>query len=230
METKRLKTRTAFATDIGVSRARVTKLCQGKLARALVGKKIDIDHSTVIEYLLTRQNPTTKKPLKQGTTKPTDKTTKSTARASTTEKKIDKPKRANEPENTTTHYPPDADMEKVLDLTLRELTALHGTDEQFKVWVSAVKTVGDIRHKDLKLAEMEGTLIPRELVRTHVFGALDSGHLRLLTDSPKTLARRIEGAVKSGSSLEEIESLIREHLSIQLKGMKTKAQRVLKNA
>ena len=230
MEKQRLKTRTAFATDIGVSRAMVTKLCQGKLISALVGKKIDIDHPTVIEYLLLRSNPPTKTPLKQGTTKSKARAPKPAPPTPAPKKGVDKPKGAGKPENTEPHYPPDADMEKVLDLTLRELTALHGTDEQFKVWVSAVKTVGDIKHKDFKLAEMEGTLIPRELVRTHVFGALDSGHLRLLTDSPKTLARRIEGAVKSGSSLEELESLIREHLSIQLKGIKTKAQRVLKNA
>lgn len=48
---KNLVTRTRLAHMAGVTQAAITKMCKGPLAPACDGKKVDISHQTVVDYL-----------------------------------------------------------------------------------------------------------------------------------------------------------------------------------
>ena len=74
-----------------------------------------------------------------------------------------------------------------------------------------------IREKELRNWEVEGKLIPRDGVRTHVFGAVEGANRRLLRDAPKTIARRLYAMAKSGASVEEAEQVVREIVGSQLR-------------
>ena len=207
MAAKRLLSRADFSTEAGVSRAAVTKAAKGSLKAATVGDQIDIDHPDATAYLKKKRGGKTKTPAKSKT-----------------------PKTVAATESDTSHYSKDAPLIKVLDLTLRELVDQFGTDKQFSEWIAARKIIEDIRWRQLKTAKEESVLIPRELVKTHIFGAIEASNVRLLSDTPKTLSERIFALAKAGGSKKEAEKLIRDIISSQLKNVKTTATRVLKNA
>lgn len=111
--------------------------------------------------------------------------------------------------------------------TLRPVLARFGTERNFKDWLDALKVIEDIRAKRNNNDEQEGRLIERVLVKTHVFGAIDGSHRRLLGDFPKTITRVLYAMHASGQSIEEAEAAVREKLSILLKSVKATAKRVL---
>ena len=208
MGAKRLLSKADFATEAGVSRAAVTKAAKGLLLAAIVAGEIDIDHPDAIAYLKKKQAAKTKTPPKN---KPAAKA--ATHGAATGE---------------TSHYSKDGPIQLVLDLTIRELVEAFGTDKQFSTWIDARKVIEDIRYKQLRTAKEEGILIPRELVKLHIFGAIEAANVRLLSDTPKTLSERIFALAKAGGSKKEAEKIIKEIIGSQLKNVKTTATRVLK--
>ena len=113
---------------------------------------------------------------------------------------------------------------------LSPLTERFGTEPAFKEWLDALKKIEEIREKRLKNEALEGELISRELVKTHVFGAIESSNRRLLSDTPKTIARRLYAAAKADEPVEEAEKVVRELISSQLRPVKDTAARVLRNA
>ena len=220
---KRLISKAKLASEAGVTKQAVTKLCRGKLKVAVAGNSVDIDHPAVIEYLKARKKiMTTKgvKALKGDKKKPAKKKKKPT-------KKKEAPQ-DDEPEPEESHYSGDNDVAGVMDLTLRELIVRFGTAPQFKDWADAVKTVSDIILKDLTADEKKKKFIRRSLVKTHIFGAIENMNRRLLGDLPKTLVRRLFSMAKSGGSLEEGEALAHELISTILKGAKETAQKQLR--
>ena len=70
---------------------------------------------------------------------------------------------------------------------LSPLTERFGTEPAFKEWLDALKKIEEIREKRLKNEALEGELISRELVKTHVFGAIESSNRRLLSATPQTI-------------------------------------------
>jgi hypothetical protein len=214
---QRLISKAEFATEAGVSRAAVTKACVGILKDAVDGGKIDIDHADAKAYILNKRKvKTPKKPAAK-------KTPKKTPTVKKQKKKKPEPEEPEEP-----HYSKDKDIEHVLQMTISELITTYGTDAQFKAWADAKKVLSEIRLKNLKIAEAEGSLIPRDMVRLHIFGAIEAANLRLLADTPKTLARRLYALAKAGESIEEAESLTRSLMGDQLKSLKATATRLLK--
>lgn len=123
-----------------------------------------------------------------------------------------------------------ADAEALLDLTFRVIAERHGSVEGFQDWLDARKRVGEIKRIEIQNATTSGRVVSRELVRAHLFGALDAANRRLLTDTPKTIARRLYALAKSGADLQEAEAAVRDLISSQLKPMKANAARVLRNA
>lgn len=112
--------------------------------------------------------------------------------------------------------------------TLDELVALFGTAPSFRDWLDARKKIEEIREKDLKNDETVGRLIERDMVKRHVFGAIDNAFRRLLGDAPKTIARRLYAMAKSGATLEEAEAVVREVIGSNLAAVKSTAVRVLR--
>ena len=217
---KRLIKKTEFAEQAGVSRAAVTKACAGALRAAVVGKLIDIDHPDAVAYIRSKQvkktSTPTKKPRKPRAAAPSKKPISVAA--------AEPP----QPPDGGSHFSEDADLRTVLHLTLSELVKRHGTAAQFETWVKAKKTISETRIKDLAIAKAEGELILRELVKTHIFGAMEASNLRLLTDAPKTLSRRLFSMAKAGGTIEEGEELARKLIGDQLKNVTATAKRILR--
>ena len=195
----------------GVSPAAITKACKRALKPALIGKRIDLDHPTVVKYLAGKGVDATSPPE----TTPAE-------RPRRTRKRPRPGQRAARRELQS--------IDGLEHLTLEELINRFGTETGLKDWLDSRKKIADIREKDLKNAEAAGRLISREFVKTHVFGHLDAAHRRLLRDTPKSLAKRIYALARAGEPIEAAEAEVREAISDQLRPMKAEATRALRNA
>lgn len=206
-----LYSRAQIARDKGVSAAAVTKWCKGAGKPACVGKRVDRDHPAARKYLgLPDAEPTeVVKPGKKSPVAPPA-------------------RRRPQPEEQAPQDVTLEDIQEYADMSLDELTKKFGHAVVFKDWLDSRKKISDIREKDLKNAETEGRLISLALVKTHVFGAIESSNRRLLGDSPKTIARRLFAMARSGATIEDGEKVVREVISSQLKTVKTTAARVLR--
>lgn len=218
----------------GVSPAAITKACKSTLKAAGIGKRLDLDHPAVVDYLASKgRAPTSpskkapKKAKKPTAARPRKRAAKGKAKGPKPSAAASSDGDAAEPEEDSTD-PIAEQLERYGDLTLREIVARHGTVQGFRDWLDAAKKIADIREKDLKNQETQGRLIEREFVRTHVFGALEAGNRRLLADSPKTIARRIYALARGDAPLEEAETVVREIISSQLKPVSASAARALR--
>lgn len=217
---KKLITQADFSVEAKVSRAAVSKAATRGLKAAMVDDRIDIAHPDAQAYIKRQQDKKTKKTPVAAKPKPPAKR-KGGAKS--------KPKPPAKEPAPAIHFSEDKAIAPYMDWTLRELIRVHGSSAQFKRYTDSVKVLADIRNKDLKSAELEGTLIPRAIVKTHLFGAIENNNLRLLTDMPKTITRRLDALIKSGSTVEDCETVVRELLSAHIKGVKAAAKRILKN-
>lgn len=214
-----LVSRAELARQAGCSAMAVTKRCRLDLAPACVGKRVDLEHPVVVAWLKSRDRaaPSAPEPAKTAPAMPT------------TIPRYQRP-------------PPEDDDEQQLSVdltwTLGELVERFGSKEDrgsscpaaLKDWLSCAKLVVDIRDKSLKNDETAGALVSREFVKTHVFGAIESAFKRLVTDSPKVIARRIHAASKADQSVEDSEATVRELISSQLIPMKQKVIKAIRDA
>lgn len=122
------------------------------------------------------------------------------------------------------------------DQDLRQLTELllpmverFGTATRFADWLDAIKNIELIREKRLKNGETEGGYISRDLVKTHMVGAVDGANKRLLGDASKTIASKVFNLARSGGGLEEAQRAVREEQSKHLKWVKDKIVRALRH-
>lgn len=201
--------RLAKVSDVAISKA-----CKGQLAPACDGKRIDVDHPAVVAYLKAHG----RKPPKLGAVRSDPPPAPLASR----------PRQDIRPP-TPTLAGSDEDLEQLSEL-IQPLLERFGTELRFKDFLTALKTIEEIRGKRLDNEETEGRLVERELVRVHVFGAIEKIHRRLLSDIPKTLARTLYAAANSGVPLEVSEKSVRDQISTQLGPMKTAAARALRNA
>ena len=224
----RLFSRADFSRLAGVSDSAIAKACKHRLAPACIGSRIDVDHVSAVEYLADKG--ASPPPPEQGMYKP-----RSAPPAPRPEKPVQPPPKAAEPVPERRVPEPGKsldsdDIQDFLDLTVREVIERHGTVTAFKDLLDARKKIADIHEKDLKNDETTGRLIERELVRTHVFSAIDAAWRRLLSDATKTITRTLYGAAKGGVSVEESEKTVRDILASHLRPVKATATRVLRDA
>lgn len=85
----------------------------------------------------------------------------------------------------------------------------------------------EVAKLSLANAKERGQLISRQLVETHIFGSLEFLHKRLLGDAAKSIAARCCSLVRSGAPLEEVQRMVRDEISKQLRLSKEKVARVL---
>jgi hypothetical protein len=199
----RVVSQSAFAKMAGVSRGAVTQALDGRLKPAAVGRRVDADHPAAIEYLQNQQ------------TTPIEMT----------------PEERDMFEKWAPGTPQTAsDIARVKNKSIVEVVKQHGTQFQYFEWLKALKLIEDVTTSKLKNEQTTRGLISRELVEGHVMGLIDASWRKLLTDSAKNIAHRTHSLVKSGAEPEELEAAVREILSSQLKALKTKAIKTLKNA
>ncbi len=213
----RLLTRAEYSRHAKVTDSAVSKRCKDVLAPACVGSRIDVDHAASVAYLKTLGR------------KPPALPRFGAVRSEPAPPVLpDRPRQDIRPP-AATQPGSDDDLEGLAEL-LAPLLDRFGTETAFKDFLTALKTIEEIRGKRLANEENEGRLIERELVSTHIFSALESFHKRLLTDMVTTITQRLYGAAKSGVPLEEAKQMVRDIISAQLKPVKTTAARVLRNA
>lgn len=230
-----------FARRAGVNRSSVSRLAAGKLRVALQPDgRIDAAHPAVAAWarkkgikpsvlIDTRHGAPDRAPTPPPESPPPAPAAPTKAR---------KPRRSEESEPTEP-LPEVPDPDRITaaniesasdDLTLRQVVARWGNLRRFNDELDALKKIEEIRQKYLSNEETEGRLISRELVKAHVFGALDALSRKLLRDSTKTIARRVYGLVKTDAGLEQVEALVREILTSQIRPTKAQIVKVLRNA
>ena len=116
-----------------------------------------------------------------------------------------------------------------MHMTVAEVTARLGSDKNFKSFLDARKTIADIAIKDLQAAEKRGELIPRQTVKTFIFGALEQCNHRLLRDLPKTAIQRLSAHFESGGSEEEATRILLEMVSKNLSTAQNTISRIMKD-
>ena len=215
----RFLTKAAFAKLVGIKAPSVTYLCKpGKaLHKAVVGKKIDLEHPATQEYL--EQHKSKEKDAKKQVAKQKDAAK-------------DAPKTVKTPDGH--EYTPinvlEAHPDEFLDLTMRQIYHQFGSMEEFKTAIAVRKTMSEINFKELQSMEKRGELIPREIVKTHIFGAMNTSNLRMLRDIPKTATTKAIAMLKSGQKPAAVEAMIRELIGKNLAVVESTANRILKEA
>jgi len=116
-----------------------------------------------------------------------------------------------------------------LDFSLRDIVQKFGGNPLFEKWLKSVKSIEEIREKQIKNNETLESLIPRDFVRQHIFSLIEIANVRLINDTPKTIVSRLLESIKSGDKREELEQQVRELISAQIKGIKLAARRKLGN-
>lgn len=219
-----------FAKIAGINPSRVTVLMRGRLKKAVVGKKINLDHELVIDYLRERQVvmpdefPITE--LHNPNVAPAPPLPP--PHRSGAESHIGKLKAVGKTQFDLLAVP--ENIRDLLDKTLLEIFRDFGTDARFFDWVKSCKAIEDVYEKRVKTAKLEGEYIPRALVETHVFSAISDVNNRLLGDSSRTITARAIEAYESGESKESIEIIVRSIISDQLRNMKKRAEGALRSA
>jgi hypothetical protein len=111
-------------------------------------------------------------------------------------------------------------VDKFLDMTLRDLRHSFGLPESMLTWLEIRRKAEDLRGREIVNNERMGALIPRELVRAHIFGALEQLAQRLLTDTPQTLGKRIYALAKAGAEPVEAQEMAAELIGAQIRNTK----------
>lgn len=188
----------------GVSQSTITELTYpgAALADAVVGRGLDLDHPAITAWLAKRHAATTARATapKQGRGKPT-----ATGPAAAT---VDA-SHADGWQRLT--------LDEVASAPLEELLHRFGLLDELKSWLDAAKKAADTRAVDLRNLESTGKVIDRELVRVHVFGAMEASHVRLLGDAPKSITRRVYAMAKANEPIEQAEKVVRDMISSHLK-------------
>lgn len=218
MNAKRLIKKSEFAKLANTSPANITKLCKSRLAPAVSGKYIDAAAPAAKEYLEARRKVSTQTVPKQ---------------AKTPDKPTPKPAKPLAPIGEEDPFIPidiPEDIAAFSDMTLREILIRFGTHSAFEGWLKASKTIEDLREKRFKNAVAEGDYIERDLVSKHIVALIDSTLERLLSDAPKAISRQLKTAAVAKLTLEEMEAATAKILSSQLRDIKERSLRGLRNA
>jgi len=218
-----------FARFAGVRPPSVSVLCKGQLAPAVSGGKIDISAPCVVAYLERhRRRGTAPVPKPRAARIPTSKIDAGRPEPIPTDTisplsdlVIDEVKRI----FPSAHTPEQIRM--IASLTVQQVAEQFTNASGASEYVTTVKKLEDTRMVQLKIAEKEGELIPRELVKTTIIGMLDALHIRLLRDAPRTITSRCYALAKNGAPMEDAEAMIHGIISQHLKGYVATAKRIL---
>jgi hypothetical protein len=231
----KLVTRAELARIAGISAMSVTRACRTRLADACIGLRLDLDHPVAAAYLAEKRGaPTTRaEPAHSPPPAPTPPSPPAPVPPVPRVPRVPPVASAAAPPPASPLLPNSWDrveVEQYADWTLRQISDQFGTVTAFKDWLDARKKQVSVREKELKNWEAEGMLIPRDAVRTHVFGHIEGVNRRLLQDVPKTIARRVYALARSDTPVEDAERLVREILSSELRPMKERVARTLREA
>ena len=202
----KLISQSEFSRLVNISTAGVAKLVRTRLVKAMVGKRVDIQHPDAIEYL--------KSKLGKGIV------------TELISVPIEKPPPPPPPEQVELPE----DIEAVADLTIRQVVEKFGTVTAFSDWLKAMKSIADIKEKHLKNDAALGRVIDKEYVANFMFGAFETSYSQLVNDAPRTICATIVESHEAGESIEVLQQQAQKIISSQIKGVKDKLKKALKNA
>ncbi len=187
----------------GTTRQNVVALCRRRLAPACHGTRIDLDHPAVQRYLAEKAAaPPRADPMPLMPGRPA-----AVPRPPTDE---------NAPKNIE-------DVTCFERYTLPELATLFPQRALHPEWMSMRRKQTQIRERELKNAELEAKLIPRDAVRAVMFAAIDHAHGRLAREAPKMLAAHVYKMARNAEPVEKTEEYVRATVSSLLQEIKDTA-------
>ena len=212
----------------GVTPGAISQQLSRKLKPALIGNRIDIDHPAVIAYFAKRAElniaPPPPPPKKKESVTGVQ-SMQRRGRGRPPSKQIDDVGNVHELPSMLPHIP-GLTMEEIEQLTILQVVERFGTAASVVDYLSAVKSIEDVRQKRIKNAELRGRLVARDAVKV-LFGFVDEAHSRMVSDTPARAAVVIRSLLDNDPSKEDIEKIIRDQIAAGLKGVKSKVSRSL---
>ena len=216
-----IMTKAEFARVVGVTKGAITvAVTRGSkaLAAAAVGDRIDASHPAAIQYIekhLYRHTGAEPPPHHD-----TGGLAKNNAMKAGPADTIDPMALKQIPE----------DIRALIDMPLRALVAIFGTDRRFVDWLKAIKDIEEIQGRRLKSAKEEGVLVARRLVEVGVIDPIDTAHRQLMTDGAKTISVRLRAMADAGRTQQECEDFVREQIGSFVKPLKKKMAKAIGDA
>lgn len=115
------------------------------------------------------------------------------------------------------------------DMTIRDVIKKYGTAERFTDYLKALKEIGIMAEREIRLAEIKGQLVSRAMVQTQVVEQFDEAHMKLLRDGSKTIAIQVSAMCEAGESIEDIEKFISEKITDFIRPVKAKIAKALRH-
>ena len=202
----------------------MTEACQGPLAPAVMaGGRIDVAHGAVIAWATARGiDPASLLDASRRTSRPPAPPRAPSARRG--------PSVRTASTSATSAANPDepADVMEIVDMTVRELTDRHASEQGVTDWLARRKTAAEISRLESRNDRDRGRLVERELVRVHVFGLLEELFKKLLTDVPATAAARVISMVQSGAGVAEVRAYLSQANGAVLRTAKHRSGRAIR--
>lgn len=228
----RFVSRADLARLLSVSRAAITKRCQGSWAAACRGDRVNLDHPLIVGALAAKGVPASvadRAPTKSAKPSPKRPTVPTPAPASPP-KRSGKPTKGRRETVPLPPQPPGAgspdDLEALAEY-VRPLLERFGTERTMHDWFLMLKNKEVIEGKRLENEATKRLRIPREFVTVHILSVLEETRKRLLTDMPKTLAARLLSLSHSGGTHVEAEREVRAAVSSHLEAVNVKLKKAL---
>tara|TARA_R110002020_G_scaffold431275_3_gene641288 strand:- start:269 stop:979 length:711 start_codon:yes stop_codon:yes gene_type:complete len=214
-----------IAEACGISRQGLNKFCREKCPDARVGNKIDINHAVMRAYMESKNADVSKQLLPAAErTDPQAVTPVSQRETKLSVSRRGKGAQSAPPPKSQSNEDSD-DIESMAvseygNLTLNEIVAAFGTDENFRGYLDAKKKQIEIVEKELKVQKAKGEVIDRDFVSNHLFGVIQEMTSRMLVDYPRKIVEMIYAHCESGDTKEDAEATVREELGKPIKAAK----------
>ena len=221
---KRYIRKIELAKGCGVTRSAIAQATRpGSELHDAVGQngKIDIDHPNVVAYI--KKKGGCVEPLTEEKPKLKQKAPRKKAL-----KKIDDIDLVDSGFNAGNYLTeqgspkPDIPIIDITSMTLDQIMEIFGTDENFKTYLTARKTLVDIEEKEIKNAEKRGELVSKALVQSRIIDQFNRVHLLLLKDGAKSISAGVASKIESGDSLQAAEVYVSEVIGSFIKPLKAK--------
>lgn len=214
-----------IAESIGVSRQFVTKHFNANFPDAKVGNKWNINHIGVMKWLESKgvDVSTGELPIADTRKSKQAKNSVSQSRDRFSDNGLQSQTVNSQRDNESVEVP---DIGDHPDMSLKDIAEIFGTQANYRAWAQAYKVVQDGIEKDLKNKRIQGGLIDRSFVESHILGLIEEMNSRLLVDYPRKLVEMVYAHCESGDIKEEAEETVRDELSKPIKAAKA---RIIKN-
>lgn len=212
MAEQRLFKAARIAEMLGCSRQYLNRYVKDKCPDARTGTKIDINHHSMLA-LFKSKGVDSSIPLKMADERSSSQAKNPVSQRETKSNKA-KPERI-----ALTEVPArnDIHVSEYTNMTLSQISMIHGTEVEFKDWLSARKVQEEVIERELKNKQRLGEVIERDFVSRSIISLIEELTSRILVDSPRKVIETVYAHCESGDTKEEAEKSYRDEMSKPLK-------------